>query len=112
MSSKIKNKGRCCGETKHDSACCGSQSAARSLKYTQAEKRRLDIDFMYLDLSGCTRCKGTDSSLQEAVAEAGRVLETTGVQVVVHKIHVKSEAQAAELGFVVSPTIRVNGRDI
>ena len=29
-----------------------------------------------------------------------------------NKIHVTGEAQAAALGFVVSPTIRVDGRDI
>ena len=67
---------------------------------------------MYLDLSVCTRCQGTDSSLQEAISEVGNILEATGIQVVVNKVQVTNEAQAGELGFVVSPTIRVNGRDI
>lgn len=114
MGSKVKNISGCCNETEamSETACCGSQSASMSPKNTQAKKRRLDIDFMYLDLSRCSRCHGTDSSLEEAIAEVSKILETTGVQVVVQKVHVKSEAQAAELGFVVSPTIRVNGQDI
>lgn len=96
----------------YDSACCGSHSTSTLSNNTHTEKRRLDIDFMYLDLSICTRCQGTESSLEEAVSEVGKILEAIGVQVVVQKTHVKSEVQAAELGFVISPTIRVNGRDI
>ena len=50
--------------------------------------------------------------LGEAIQEISRVLETTGVEVTLNKIHVTSEEQASTLGFLVSPTIRVNGRDI
>jgi hypothetical protein len=75
-------------------------------------KRTVNIDFMYLDLSVCARCQGTESKLIESVAEVANILEATGVQVSVNNIHVKSEEQARELGFLVSPTIRVNGRDI
>jgi len=35
-----------------------------------------------------------------------------GIQAQVRKTHVKSERQARALGFVSSPTLRVNGRDI
>jgi len=77
------------------------------------EKRRnLNIEFMYIDLSVCTRCQGTESNLEKAVAEVAQVLRATGVDVNVKKIHVQSEEQALELGFVSSPTIRVNGKDI
>ena len=89
--------------------CCGSPSQPGN---KPVKRKRLDIDFLYLDLSTCTRCQGTDSTLSESVEEVCRVLEATGTQVNLHKIHVKSEAQAAELGFIVSPTIRVNGKDI
>ena len=41
-----------------------------------------------------------------------QALEASGFQLDVHKIHVQSVQQAAALGFVVSPTIRVNNRDI
>ncbi len=67
---------------------------------------------MYLDLSVCERCRDTETTLEEGIQEITRVLESTGVEVVLNKIHVTSEEQAAALGFLVSPTIRVNGRDI
>lgn len=54
----------------------------------------------------------TDSSLGEAVAEVAGVLRATGVEVKVEKILVQSKEQARELGFISSPTIRLNGRNI
>lgn len=78
----------------------------------QAGERRVDIEFMFLDTSVCTQCQGTEASIEEAVAEVARVLEAAGIEVTVRKIHVQSEEQAKELGFISSPTIRINGRDI
>ena len=60
----------------------------------------------------CDRCLGAESSLEDAMFEVARVLELTGVEVVLRKVHVDSEARAQELGFVSSPTIRINGMDI
>lgn len=91
------------------SCCCTDNSTATSIP---PEKRQFLIEFMYIDLSVCTRCQGAESNLEEAVSEVARILEATGVEVVVRKIHVQTEDQARELGFVSSPTIRVNGRDI
>ena len=79
---------------------------------SEAKARRLDVEFLYLDLSVCTRCQGTENSLDEAVSEVARVLELSGTGVNVRKIHVQSEEQARELGFISSPTIRINSRDI
>lgn len=92
------------------SSCCSTESGTSN--DIPSGKRRLDIEFMYLDLSVCTRCQGAETSLEEAVSEVAQVIEATGVEVVVHKINVQSEDQARELGFVSSPTIRINGRDI
>jgi hypothetical protein len=75
-------------------------------------KEQIEVDFMYLDLDVCTRCLGTDANLETALAAVGEVLEAAGVETVVRKTLVESAAQAAELGFVSSPTIRVNGKDI
>lgn len=72
----------------------------------------LAIEFMFVDLTTCERCLGTDQSLQEALKLTGDVLAATGVDVTVSKIHVTSAEQARELRFVSSPTIRVNGRDV
>ena len=131
-----KGSGTCCGEPDHAartasasetacctpsrggmkakdaSICCGPVVESPRASGTRAEKRRLEIDFMYLDLSVCGRCRDTGAALDEAIDEVARVLETTGVEVALNKIHVTNEEQAAALGFVVSPTIRVSGRDI
>ena len=74
--------------------------------------QELVIDFMYLDLETCTRCRGTDTNLEAALAKVARVLDAAGVEVEVRKMLVASAEQARILGFVSSPTIRVNGHDI
>jgi len=93
----------CCSDT---SGCCGGKPIK------MVDKKRLAIDFLYLDLSVCTRCQGTDTSLDEALAEVSKVLEATGTEVVLNKINVNTEALALEYKFISSPTIRVNGHDI
>jgi Domain of unknown function (DUF2703) len=72
--------------------------------------RKLVIDFLYLDLESCTRCQGTDAGLETALVDVGQILAAGGVDIAVHKTLVASAEQA--LGFVSSPTIRVNGQDI
>lgn len=74
--------------------------------------RQLAIDFLYLDLETCSRCRGTDANLEAALTEAGRVLAAAGVQAAVHKLLIASAEQARMAGFLSSPTIRVNGQDI
>jgi hypothetical protein len=78
----------------------------------QTTSERLTIEFLYLDLSECDRCKGANQRLEEALSLMAPVLEASGFDTIVRKVHVQSERQATALGFVVSPTIRVNGRDI
>lgn len=95
------------------SSCCSCGSGCCDAPQdTEVKKRRIIIDFLYLDLSVCTRCQGTDISLDEALTEVSKVLEATGVEVEVNKINVKTEELAIQHRFVSSPTIRVNGRDI
>jgi Domain of unknown function (DUF2703) len=77
---------------------------------TSAEK--LIIDFLYLDLTTCTRCRGTDRSLEAGLAAVGEVLTAAGVEVEVRKVHIRSAAEAHAWRFVSSPTIRINGVDI
>ncbi|MHB8126113.1 MAG: DUF2703 domain-containing protein [Desulfitobacteriaceae bacterium] len=102
MIDKTNNTG-CCS---CDPGCCGSSPE------NTVDKRLMVIDFLYLDLSVCTRCQGTDSSLDEALAEVSKVLEATGIKVVLNKINVISEELAATYKFISSPTIRINGKDI
>lgn len=78
----------------------------------QIPMRKVVIDFLYLDLSLCGPCQGTQAALEESIALLTPVFEATGVEIVLNKIHITSEEQAVELGFLVSPTVRVNGQDI
>lgn len=77
-----------------------------------AKRRTVAIDFLFLDLEVCTRCRGTDANLEAALATAKGVLEAAGAEVRLTKTLVDSEQKARTLGFLSSPTIRVNGRDI
>jgi hypothetical protein len=77
-----------------------------------SSRRELIVDFMYLDLETCTRCQGTDANLETALANVEQVLDAAGVDMKVRKTLVISAEQARALGFVSSPTIRVNGHDI
>lgn len=89
--------------------CC---SGGTSCCYEEHERSKIEIDFLYLDLSVCGRCKGTDANLDEAVAEVSGVLKAAGFDVVVNKINVTSRELAVKHRLLSSPTIRVNGRDI
>ncbi len=73
---------------------------------------QLEIDFLYLDLSTCSRCIGTNANIEAALDDVGRLLHSLGVAVRVRKTLVGTEEQARQLRFVSSPTIRINGRDI
>jgi hypothetical protein len=77
-----------------------------------AHPGRLRIELLFLDLTTCTRCRGADRSLEAALDLVRDLLEATGTEVKVDRIQVESAAQARELRFQSSPTIRVNGRDI
>lgn len=89
-----------------DSGCCDAT------KDNEFKKRSIIIDFLFLDLSVCTRCQGADTTLDEALVEVSKVLKSTGLEVIVNKINVTTEELAIQHRFVSSPTIRVNGIDI
>lgn len=101
------------------SDCCsghnadrGKQTSCCSARQETVEKENIIIELMYIDLTTCDRCIGTDSNLDEAIAEASGLLASTGRRIEVRKILVETEKQAEELGFISSPTIRINGQDI
>jgi hypothetical protein len=72
----------------------------------------LRIEFLFLDLTTCTRCLGADASLESALEVVRDVLDAAGTEVAVDKILVSSEQQARVLRFVSSPTIRIDGEDV
>ena len=96
------NSGCCSGTT----GCCGN---AEEIKI---EKNKIIIDFLYLDLSVCERCQGTESNLDSALNELSAVLQAAGYQVEVNKINITSPELAVKYEFLSSPTIRVNGKDL
>jgi hypothetical protein len=83
-----------------------------SVPATTASTRNLQIEFLFLDLDTCTRCRATDATLLEAIERTRPALDAAGVTVSVTRTLVASETQARALGFVSSPTIRINGVDI
>lgn len=82
------------------------------MEVSKGSAKKVDIEFLYLDLDTCTRCRGTDANLDAALGAVQAVLKASGAEVVLRKILVDSEATAQKHRFVSSPTIRVNGRDI
>lgn len=105
-----------------DSSCCaantGEGGQERFLEVQpkipdgEDEKRLLNIQYMYLDLFLCERCRETEKNLNEAVEELSGILGSTGIELKIEKIHVQKEEQARQLGFISSPTIRINGYDL
>ncbi len=79
---------------------------------TYSAPRMLHIQLLAIDLSTCSRCTGSLSNVEQAIATLQPVLASTGTVIQFQRILVESVAQAEQLRFVSSPTIRVNGHDI
>lgn len=95
--------------------CCCRNSNTNCCKEpndTKGGKKRIVIDFLYLDLNVCTRCQGTERILEDALNDVSKILEMIGVEVILNKVNISSEEKAKEYKFLSSPTIRVNGHDI
>ena len=72
----------------------------------------IEVNFLYLDLITCSRCRDTETSLDAATEAIRPALNLAGVSLEVRKTLLETEEQARALRFVSSPTILVNGRDI
>ena len=72
----------------------------------------VEIDFHFLDNEVCGRCRDTGAHLDMALEALRPVAELIGRGLEVRKTKIESTEQARELGFVSSPTIRVDGEDI
>ena len=90
-------------------ACCSCGNACCE---TKPAKKKVNIEFLYLDLSVCERCQVTESNLDGAIKDLSAVLQAAGYEVEVSKINITSPELAIKHEFLSSPTIRVNGKDI
>lgn len=75
-------------------------------------KRQVKVDYLYLDLSSCERCQGTERVLTQAVELLTPILSVLDMDITYSKINVINEELAIEHKFVSSPTIRVDGKDL
>ena len=91
------------------SSCCSGSSCDCP---PSQDIKKLTIDFLYLDLNTCERCKGTESNLLKAINEVEVVLKAASYEILINKINIDSKESAIKYKFISSPTIRINGRDI
>jgi hypothetical protein len=102
----IKKTPGCCG------GACGSSGKTGDCCAPQKNKKIINIDFLYLDLSVCERCQGAESNLDAAINDVSSVLKAAGYKITVRKVNIVSKELAAKYEFMSSPTIRINGSDI
>ncbi len=88
----------CCANT---SGGHSAQGPAQQGKWTGNKKPQIEL----LYFAGCP----TYQVARRTVAE---VLQATGITAEIREVNVSSEAEAHKLGFIGSPTIRIDGRDI
>jgi len=75
------------------------------------ENKKIKIDFLYLDLSTCTRCQITDKVLDKALEELSEEVRDK-IEITINKIKIKSDEEAKKYDFKRSPTIKINHADI
>ena len=74
--------------------------------------KKVEIEYLYLDLNTCDRCVGTDTVLEEVIDELKPAFAIAGYEISYDKIEILSKDLAVKHRFVSSPTVRVNGIDI
>lgn len=74
--------------------------------------RNLDIDYLYLDMTSCSRSMLGSAALDEALKECAPVLKTLGYRVRARRVNISTVFLAEYFNFSSSPTILVNGIDI
>ena len=72
----------------------------------------VELELFYLDLDTCEPCQGAQTTVHEAAQQLQTNLQQTGRTMSVHAVRLDDAEQAAALGIVSSPTVRVNGADV
>jgi len=62
-------------------------------------QKTINVDFLYLDTSICTRCQDTETNLDDSLNYVSEVLSHIGFQVKFNKIHLETKAQAIKHQF-------------
>jgi len=94
-----------------DGSCC-SDAAGIDADAAPAEKKILNVELLVIDLTSCKRCVPTADQLQRAVNLLAPAAEALGIELKHREIVIQTSQEAKALGFLSSPTIRLNGRDI
>ncbi|WP_380679881.1 DUF2703 domain-containing protein [Salinigranum sp. GCM10025319] len=74
--------------------------------------RDVTVEFLYLDRDACERCRKTEAAVEAALSTVRPALALTNSRVVLDHRHVDSAATARAVDLAVSPTVRVDGRDV
>lgn len=75
-------------------------------------RRTVTVDFLYLDNESCERCVGTENALAAAIDCVEPILGPLDVGLTIRNVHVSELAAAEATQLAVSPTIRIDGRDV
>ena len=59
-----------------DCSCSGGSCCT-----PEQERKKIEIDFLYLDLNTCQRCQGAESNLDQAINDVTAVLKAAGYEV-------------------------------
>lgn len=86
-------------------------STAEEIEVTVGS-RPLRVEFLFLDRTVCAPCVATGDALDAALAAAAPALAALDVAVERRDVHVTSAADAERHDFRLSPTVRVDGRDL
>ena len=73
-------------------------------------KSNIYIDFLYRDLTICSRCQNSDYNLDEGINIIKKKFPEKNIYL--NKVNVETKALANQYSFMTSPTIRVNGMAI
>jgi hypothetical protein len=74
--------------------------------------RTVTVDLLYLDRESCSRCRDPAGARETAVDRVADLLADLEVAVEVRSVQVDTVAAARRTGLSVSPTVRVDGRDV
>lgn len=83
-----------------------------NLECSDRYNKKVNVEYLYLDLQSCDRCIGTDNVLDEVVDILTPALNLAGYEVEYNKTEINTEELAYQYKFLSSPTIRLNGKDI